>query len=71
MIPRVLKSTIMEVVNGRETALDELIDYSLRTYLLVHQVLHNNNNNNKNKNNNNNNNNKNKQQQQQQQQQQS
>lgn len=38
MIPHVLKAVVMEVVNGRATALDEIIEYSLRTYLLVHQI---------------------------------
>ena len=30
MIPHVLKAVIMEVVNGRATAVDEIIEYSLR-----------------------------------------
>ncbi len=39
MIPHVLKSVVYEVINGRATAIDEIIQYSLRTYLLVHQVI--------------------------------
>lgn len=37
-IPRILRAVIMEIVNGRATALEERIDHAIRTYLLIHQV---------------------------------